>query len=285
MQYLYHMADLRILCQIPFPVRVQKECENFVSDMTNQNIVDQDLTFRFCPVQTLGPIPPVGHWDTARFYSRSATYFYTSKQGSAYALVQKDSDGNGTVKYLAGHEDYLNYSTNICDLLGLESILLQHQALLLHASFVRAWGQGVLFSAPSGTGKSTQAELWKQYFGADIINGDRAILRLEEGKWQAFGSPYAGSSRIYRNEKAPVCAIIVLRQARKNHIRLLPTTQSVFALFPEITIHRWDETFTVQALQLLTALLSRVPVYLLECRPDREAVETASRVIFPERSL
>ena len=59
------------------------------------------------------------------------------------------------------------------------------------ASFIRWQGRGILFSAPSGTGKSTQANLWVQHQGAEVINGDRAALRQVGGRWQAFGLPYA----------------------------------------------------------------------------------------------
>lgn len=69
------------------------------------------------------------------------------------------------------------FSRNICDLLGLERLLLSRQGLLLHASFIRWQDRGILFSAPSGTGKSTQADLWVRHRGAEVINGDRAALR------------------------------------------------------------------------------------------------------------
>ena len=80
--------------------------------------------------------------------------------------------------YVRGMESYMNHSHNLCDLLGLETLLLKYDGLLLHSSFIRWRGEGILFSAPSGTGKSTQADLWVKYEDAEILNGDRAGTSL-----------------------------------------------------------------------------------------------------------
>ena len=48
-------------------------------------------------------------------------------------------------------------------------------------------GKAIAFSGPSGVGKSTQAEIWKQCFQADILNGDRALLRKADQGWKAYG--------------------------------------------------------------------------------------------------
>ncbi|MEE1312349.1 MAG: hypothetical protein UHS41_01185, partial [Lachnospiraceae bacterium] len=152
--------------------------------------------------------------------------------------------------------------------------------LLLHSSFIRWNSQGLLFSAPSGTGKSTQADLWVKYEGAEIINGDRAGLRKLDKGWTAYGLPYAGSSGVYRNESAPVKSIIVLRQAKENRIRPLGPAEAVRYLYPEITVHQWDSDFVKQVMDLLTDLVLNIPIYLLECLPDQGAVDLVKRTIF-----
>ena len=127
--------------------------------------------------------------------------------------------------------------------------------------------------APSGTGKSTQADLWRHFQQAEIINGDRAALRFSDGIWQAWGLPYAGTSGIYRNLVAPVSAVVVLRQAPYNRVRKLTPNEAIRHIYPELTIHRWDSRFVDRALSLLLDLLSQVPIYFLECTPERDAVE------------
>lgn len=76
-----------------------------------------------------------------------------------------------------------------------------------------------------------------------------------------------------RNESAEISALVVLRQGPENRLRDAGPAEAFAALFPELTVHRWDPAFVEQVADLLLAVLDRVPVYRLECRPDREAVE------------
>ncbi len=164
-------------------------------------------------------------------------------------------------------------------MLGLESLLLQFGGLLLHSAFIRWQGRGILFSANSGVGKSTQADLWVQHQGAEVLNGDRAGLRRVDGLWRAFGLPYAGSSRVYRNESAPVSAIFMLEQAKINEIQPLTPGQALRKLYPQITIHGWDGDYVARILPLIEALVTSVPVYLLRCLPDAQATELAKKAV------
>ena len=107
----------------------------------------------------------------------------------------------------------------------------------------------------------------------------KAVRKDKNGCWQAYGLPYAGSSGIYRNEKAPVSAIIVLRQAYENRIQRLGMLEIIQKLYPETTVHQWESVFVEKALTLLTELAGEVPVYLLECRPDKDAVEAVKYVL------
>ena len=159
---------------------------------------------------------------------------------------------------------------------------MRQQALILHASFIKWRKKGILFSAPSSTGKSTQADLWQKYLGAEIINGDRAGIRKKDGVWRAYGLPYAGSSKIYRNESATLSAIVVLEQAEENCICPLGKTEAVARLLPEFSLHRWNATFMNEAMDLIAEIVEDVPVYLLKCRPDKQAVEILRETIEKE---
>lgn len=287
MQYLYKIAGLHVLCKIPFPVHICRESEEFVCDAEDNK--SNDLTVSFQPVECLETPENGGVWDIDRYHiQRNKTwkiYYCPAPHHKPYACVIWDNNERKVIqcRYLRGKEYYLNYSRNLCDIIALDSLLLSHHGLLLHASFIRWHNQGILFSAPSGTGKSTQADLWVRYEEAEIINGDRAGLRrITEGNetiWRAYGLPYAGSSGIYRNESAPVTAVIALRQAKENRIRRLGMTEAVRYLLPEITVHRWDREFTEQVMNLLLELLASVPVYLLECLPDKGAVRLVKHTI------
>lgn len=284
MQYLYEIAGIRVLYEIPFQVTVQAESENFIMPLSNKMAVD--IVYVLQPVESMKIYSDSGHWEICRYCveeNGSHDFFYCiTPQGIPYACVKWPDilEGKIIVNYVKGMGSYLNYSHNICDILSLETLLLHYNGFILHSSFIRWQQQGILFSAPSGTGKSTQADLWVEYEGAEIINGDRAGLRLIDGVWQAYGLPYAGSSHIYRNENAPVAAVVVLRQAKENRIRRLRAAEAIRFLYPEVTAHHWDREFVDRILNLLMELTEAVPVYLLECLPDRGAVELVKDTIF-----
>lgn len=275
MNLFYEIAGIHFACQIPFPVTITEESSGFLIPEC-----DPEFVFQFQPVGTLELPVSGGIWMINAYYladdNGTATYHCSIRGNSSYSRVswRKDSPGKLLCEYIPGEESRMCYTKNLIDLLELESMLLRHDGLLLHSSFIRSRGRGILFTAPSGTGKSTQASLWETHMGAEILNGDRAGLRMRDGQWTAWGLPYAGSSGIYRNDSAPVSAIVVLRQAATNKVTRITPAEAMPLIYPELTIHRWDAGFAMKAVDLLLNLLASVPVYLLECLPDRGAVLT-----------
>lgn len=166
-------------------------------------------------------------------------------------------------------------------LLGQDLLMLQQARLILHASFIRWHGQGVLFTGPSGMGKSTQAGLWETHAGAEVLNGDRAVCQIGDAV-TVWGSPWAGSSGIFRNESAPLRAIVSLRQASENTLVPLYGREALAELMPRIATVPWAAEWHMRAMDLSIALVSRVPVWRLSCRPDREAVVLVRRAVFGE---
>ena len=172
-----------------------------------------------------------------------------------------------------GRENYIRTLDNLFDASELEVLLCRLGAFSLHSSLVRrSFGDAILFTAPSGTGKSTQAGLWEQYAGADTLNGDRSMIRRVDGRWTAFGSPFAGTSGIYRNESAPIRVLVVLRQAPENTIRRLSRAEAFRAIYSESVLPRWHTEAHERVISLVTEIVSEVPVYLLACTPDERPV-------------
>lgn len=160
----------------------------------------------------------------------------------------------------------------------LNYILLHHRGLLFHASYVDYEGKGILFVAPSGTGKSTQAELWRAHRGARIVNGDKAAVRLD-GTATVHGVPFSGTSGICENVSLPLSAVVVLSQAPENSVRRLPPTQAVSALFPNLFVDNAVPEERQLAMLLLLDLVEQVPVYALACTPDVRAVEVLEQAM------
>ena len=144
---------------------------------------------------------------------------------------------------------------------------------LFHCAYLLDRGEAVLFTAPSGTGKTTQAELWKKIRGSQIINGDRAVLSLEGNGVSAHGLPFSGSSEDCRNVSAPVRAIIYLTQAKENHLFRLSGLNAVKRIMSGGYLPPEFSGCLPKLLDLAAEIALRVPVYELDCLPDSSAVE------------
>lgn len=226
------------------------------------------------PAPAAGALPIEG-----RLFEADRIFHSDPVGGGHHALVEYGPDRQVRVLLRRDFADAGLRSYVLLNLLCLEQLLLKLDALLLHASFVRCQDRAILFSGPSGIGKSTQASLWEAHRGAEILNGDRAAIRFADEAWRAYGLPLAGSSRIFRNESVPIGAIVVLRQAPEDRIRPLSPAEAIRLLLPEFSIHRWDRAFVDRVLDLGSALLTAVPVYLLECTPEKTAVELLHRTL------
>ena len=286
MTYFFDICQIKIQCELPFEVDILPDTKPFLTSFCKP-----DLIFRFLPVLKLS-LPE------KNVVERGISRFCTEEEGySVYQCPIGTNEPNACVRwytnspefleceYLESCSSWLSSSRALIDLLSLESLMLRHHALLLHAALIRSNGRGILFTAPSGTGKSTQASLWEKYKGAEILNGDRAGIRKIGDTWHAFGLPYAGSSNIYRNESAPLKALVLLRQAKENRISRISSAEAMRSIYPEITIHRWDPDFVAKALDLFLELCTDVPVYLLECLPDEGAVRTLEERLLLEEKL
>lgn len=151
--------------------------------------------------------------------------------------------------------------------------LLNYGGLMLHSSAVELDGKAYLFSGHSGVGKSTHTCLWKQCFGeaAQIFNDDKPALRLVDGRWYAYGTPWCGKDGINQNKKVPLAGICFLTQGTENSIRRLSDAEAVQKLISQ-TI-RWlkGEERLDRMLALVDSIVREIPVYELVNKPEPQA--------------
>lgn len=243
-----------------------------------------DVRAVFSPVDALPPVTNVifsqsSIWVTKDDFGQILTFFRDRPEDSSFYACTRWEGENIRVEYLPAYGQRVSELSNCFFHIGLESILLRHDRLCLHASCVDTTFGGLLFSGVSGIGKSTQAELWCRYRGARQINGDRPILSRQGEKWRAWGSPYAGSSRCHVNDSCPVTAIFLLAQEKECSLRRLSPAQAFRGIWPGLTVHSYDPAFVEKASALAIDLAAAVPVYRFGCTPDENAV------IFLENSL
>jgi len=148
-------------------------------------------------------------------------------------------------------------------------------ALEMHSSVVMNAGKGYLFLGRSGTGKSTHSSLWIKHIpGTELLNDDNPILKVEkDGTVRVYGSPWSGKTPCYKAEDVPVGAIVRIRQAPENRIQRLPVIQAYASIMASASSFRPFSTLAEGWHRTLSALAGRVPCFILDCLPDRDAAQ------------
>ncbi|MBO5070132.1 MAG: hypothetical protein J6C37_07200 [Roseburia sp.] len=194
-----------------------------------------------------------GDWKTA--------YMRTEHLGMEHLVELKSS------VYVAGMS-----AKTVLNAIEAEHLIARSGGFVFHSSYIRLGDRAVLFTAPSGTGKSTQAELWRTLRNAEIINGDRSVVRIAECIPVADGLPYAGSSQICKKKTLPLAAIVYLKQAPQTTIRRLCGAEAFRRVWEGCSINIWDKEDIMLVSDTVQRVVMTVPVYELACTPDESAI-------------
>lgn len=218
------------------------------------------------------PQPPEGaaHEATLYRWREGERFCLLQDYGSRYRAFAARQGGLTEVRLSEGYRETASDRV-ILESAGLFDLLADFGMLILHSAYiVTPQGQGLLFSGPSGAGKSTQAELWRQYAGAQVINGDRSLVRPGDGT--VHGILYSGTSGICRNVSAPLRAIVLPVQGAENRVYPLRPKEAFMALVSQCAYYPWAADSAARMTELAAALIGAVPVYGLTCRKDEGAV-------------
>ena len=203
---------------------------------------------------------------------------YDRKWEKGYLRIVRDQ--NRTDAQLHKHGEKIHLSSGIAlEAMELQHHLARHGGFLLHASYIDVNGEAILFTAPSGTGKSTQASLWCNLRGAELINGDRAAVTVGENGVFACGVPYSGSSPVRKNVTCPLNAVVFLSQAKETTIHRLEGMAAFCKIWEGCSVNTWDPEDMNLCAQAVMNMLSRVPVYHLACTPDDSAVRILEKTL------
>ena len=162
--------------------------------------------------------------------------------------------------------------------------LLDFGGFSLHSSAVVMDGRAYLFTADCGTGKSTHTGLWLKAFGdrAYILNDDKPALRLEDGVWYAYGTPWSGKHDISANVRVPLGGIAVVNRSETNWLERFSGKEAVVQIFRQLNRTRSTE-YRIKLLELLDKLIVQVPVWKLHCNMDVEAAVIAYETMSGEK--
>ena len=152
--------------------------------------------------------------------------------------------------------------------------MVHFDAFLLHAAVIAVDGEAYAFLAPSGTGKSTHICLWLDKFGnrAQVVNGDKPILRFIDGILYACGTPWCGKEGLENNIMRPLKTLCFLEQSPNNSIRRLSLSEVIDRIFYQLLLPDDEDDFDYY-MSLLDKMLAMVDCYLLQCNREPEAAE------------
>lgn len=169
---------------------------------------------------------------------------------------------------------------------------------LFHCSAVAVDGKAYLFTAPSGTGKSTHARLWREVFGdrAVMINDDKPLLKVVRCATEScngtpvegstcdsatntatvlvYGTPWDGKHRLSTNTVAPVAGICLLERGEENCVERI-AKEEAFPRLMQQTYRPQSPVALMKTMELLDAVASDVPLYKLWCNMEPKAARVA----------
>ncbi len=163
--------------------------------------------------------------------------------------------------------------------IGFLYLAAGHGMYAIHSASLLYQGQAWLFSGPSGTGKSTHTNLWNQYYGTPILNGDLNLLAWAHGHPVICGIPWCGTSGICTTDTWPLGGIALLKQDQTNHIDPLSEDRKLLGIQQRMISPFWTKEMLQAALSHVERLLPEILVYRLRCTISREAVDVMKQAI------
>ena len=187
-------------------------------------------------------------------FSEGELYHTSVRNGDETLIYVKDTQrlkGYALSLLLSHHKAY--------------DILIERHSLVLHASYVVRDGRALLFSAPSGTGKSTQAHFWAEERDCPVVNEDRVILFEEGGVWYAAGCWAMGGARITSNVTLPVDTLVILSQGNENQVSPVRPSEALRRLIPQCAFTSQNGAMRQGVISVLCDLIPGVRVVSYAC--------------------
>ena len=154
--------------------------------------------------------------------------------------------------------------------------LTAYDVLLMHGSALCMDGEAYLFTAPSGTGKSTHARYWREVYGERVwmVNDDKPLLRFLDGQILVYGTPWNGMHSLSRNASAPLKAVVALSRDETNWIRPLTPADAFGVVFKQAFSSR-DPAVMRRILEMEKKLLGSAKFYEMGCNQSPESSRMA----------
>ncbi len=202
-------------------------------------------------------------------------YIYSGEEQPEFTAIVSESDILSEKKlapeYPDAYLESLALFRKLCDF-----TLSYKDGIIFHSSAIAVDGQAYLFTAPSGTGKSTHTRLWRELLGdrAVMINDDKPIIRYVDGDFYVYGTPWNGKHRLDSNARAKIKAICAIRQAKENSIEKVTSSEMLTTILNQ-TLRPAEVDKIDKLFRLIDKMLGSVDLYSMGCNISKEAAEMA----------
>lgn len=283
----FRIADLNILINGADYPYISNRMKSYSSDFETP-----DLTFD-CVVTTEDIKLPgynctekIERWNWITDNNGSVAVFnIDGESGKVSCLTEWNCEFNGAGIYvydscpLSG----LSAEKKLFNILGMVMgyTIIRQNGMIFHSSSISYKGEGILFSAPSGTGKSTQANLWKELYPEDVVifNDDTPIIRKTREGIFAYGTPWSGKTELNTPLKVPIKAIVCVERSKENRVERLSVKDAFFRIFNE-TKKPAEMKLMNEAIDFISVIAEETEIYRLYCDISDSAVSVLKECLF-----
>ena len=207
--------------------------------------------------------------------------FVNKKNLDMPVLTIKTSNCFHNVEFIP-HSDFYNvYSLQLLQVVFEQMMPLQN-GFMMHGAAIEYKGEGIIFTGFSGSGKSTQARLWRKYRKTITTNGDSPIIRKIQDTVYMYGTPWCGTSGESINRRTPLKAIVLVKQSQTNRVEEITGDDAVFAVYTNVLYYSQDEEDLDRLLEVLPDIVHKIKVYRLFCNMEEDAVNTLEKTLYEE---
>ncbi|MBE6583839.1 MAG: hypothetical protein E7649_02480 [Ruminococcaceae bacterium] len=190
------------------------------------------------------------------------------------AYADEDEIAREMAAYDAPHA--ADYCESLCLYRAIAERLPKFSRFVFHGAAVTIGKKGFIFTAPSGTGKTTHIDLLMKNYPDEvkIVNGDKPIIHVSDRGARVCSTPWAGKEDMQRNTIAELGGICLLKRGKTNAIQRIDPARYFAEIMAQVYIPK-DASARLLTLDLLDKLSKNIPFYLLECNVSNEAAKTS----------
>lgn len=263
--------DIRFVSEVP--LQLTERMRNFSVKTENADITVKVKVMRK-PFNL--PLKKVGEDLLLEYYYDNGYFLAAARPGTrAPASVTLYKADFTDVTFYINEEDFpevMHRMDKILQLFPIRQLLPVYRMAVLHSSRVEIDRKALVFTAPSGMGKTTQAKLWKNHVGGKIVSNDRTLIQKNGEIFFTCGYPVDGREPVCSSKRIPLGTVIVLRQGSENRAERLLAGKALKYLMEQTVADgwNWEELDAIRTLWM--DLIEQYPIYLLTCTPDSRAV-------------